>query len=196
MSDQPEHLPATQVRISDDDRHVVIDQLQNATGAGRLTLLEFEDRARQVYAARFSSDLEPITADLPAVRTETIAEAGKLRRRWFVSVAGGNERSGSWDPGDRSMAITLMAGQDLDLTQVAATEVSIFAFTLMGGIDIIVPDGAKVDMRGFMIFGGSSCDPLRSGSSPMRVRVLALGGMGACEVRNLNDKERAKRGLL
>lgn len=64
---------------------------------------------------------------------------------------------------------------------MAATEVSIIAFTLMGGTEIIVPDGATVDMSGFMVFGASSNDTNAPGNSPMRVQITAFGAMGACE---------------
>jgi len=106
---EPELLPARQVRISDNERNVVIDQLQRATGEGRLTLVEFEDRARQVYAAQFSADLAPITSDLPvAEQVSVIRVDQKPKRRWLVSIMGGNDRTGSWDPGDGVIALTVM----------------------------------------------------------------------------------------
>ena len=159
-----------------------------------MSLVEFEDRARQVYASQFSADLAPITADLPPAEPTTTARTDVApRRRWLISIMGGNDRTGSWDPGDQSIALTIMGGQTLDLTQVAATEVSILVLTVMGGSEIIVPDGATVDMSGLMIFGSSSNETTKPGNSPMRVKVVAFGAMGACEVRNLTSKEQAKR---
>lgn len=189
---QGELVDGVPIRISDDDRNRVIDQLQLATRDGRLELAEFEDRARQVYDARFTADLVPLTADLPAPITEATFST-KPRRRWLLQLMGGNDVGGDWDPGDQTFCITVMGGQDIDLTEVAATEVTIFAFTCMGAIDIIVPNGATVDMSGLIVFGGSENKARRTGNSPMRVRVRSFGAMGACSVRNLKPKEEAKR---
>jgi hypothetical protein len=185
------NLPERQMRIADTDRDLVIDQLQQATSEGRITIDEFQERARAVYDAQFASDLVPITADLPA--TTIAATPTKSRTRWLVSIMGGDERSGTWDPGDQSIALTVMGGQTLDLTQVAAVEVSITAITVMGATEIIVPDGAVVDMSGLIVMGGSSNETTSTGNSLMRVSVRSFGAMGGCEVRNLSDKERAKR---
>ncbi len=57
------------VRVGDDERQAVVDQLRVHLGAGRLELDEFEERAAQALAARTVGDLVPLTADLPVVRS-------------------------------------------------------------------------------------------------------------------------------
>lgn len=54
------------LRASDDDRRRVIATLQRHTTAGRLTLDEFSERVRGVYAATTFADLTMLTRDLPA----------------------------------------------------------------------------------------------------------------------------------
>ena len=63
MDESPRQPDET--RLSDAERDAVIAQLTEATDHGRITLLEFEERAGLVYAAQFPSQLDPITADLP-----------------------------------------------------------------------------------------------------------------------------------
>ena len=58
-----------ELRVGDDERMAVVEQLRVHLGAGRLTLDEFEDRTAQALAARTVGDLVPLTSDLPALRT-------------------------------------------------------------------------------------------------------------------------------
>jgi hypothetical protein len=54
------------LRASDDDRQRVVAALERHTTAGRLSLDEFSERVSLVYAAATQSDLDRLTADLPA----------------------------------------------------------------------------------------------------------------------------------
>lgn len=53
------------LRASDEDRQRVVAVLQRHTAAGRLSLDEFSERARNVYAATTFAELSVITRDLP-----------------------------------------------------------------------------------------------------------------------------------
>lgn len=57
--------PATPVRIGDAERDQAVSELGDHFAAGRLTREEFDERADQAMQARFSTDLEPLFADLP-----------------------------------------------------------------------------------------------------------------------------------
>jgi DUF1707 SHOCT-like domain len=54
------------VRASDAEREKYAQMVREATGEGRLTLEEGDERLRQIYAARFRDELRPLVADLPA----------------------------------------------------------------------------------------------------------------------------------
>ena len=56
---------ATELRVSDADRERVAARLASAHGEGRLTLAEYDERVRAAHGARVTSDLTPLTADLP-----------------------------------------------------------------------------------------------------------------------------------
>ncbi len=65
----PAQLSGRDVRASDADREAVVDLLREHTGAGRLTLTEFEERAASAYAATRLAELDLLLKDLPATRT-------------------------------------------------------------------------------------------------------------------------------
>ena len=57
-------------RASDDDRQRVVAALERHTGAGRLTLDEFAERARLAHDARTLDELAEVVRDLPADQPE------------------------------------------------------------------------------------------------------------------------------
>lgn len=74
MSDTPPRL-----RASDADRQRVAARVQQASGEGRLTLDETEERLGSVYAAKYLDELDALTADLPAEEPRTSRFPGSLR---------------------------------------------------------------------------------------------------------------------
>ena len=72
--------PATPVRIGDVERDRAVSDLGDHFAAGRLTREEFDERADQAMQARFSTDLEPLFADLPkAASAPPVAEDAPVR---------------------------------------------------------------------------------------------------------------------
>jgi hypothetical protein len=65
-----------EIRASDEDRERTVSALERHTGAGRLTLDEFAERARLAHDARTVGDLAAVVRDLPA---EIPAEEGPRR---------------------------------------------------------------------------------------------------------------------
>lgn len=195
-------LSGQEIRLSDADREAVITQLREATDEGRISLLEFEERSGLAYRAQFASDLAPLTADLPQPGSDlpnpvqpAAVETQASKPRWSVQIMGGTERRGDWYGGGEAKSLSIMGGQTLDLTQVTVNTVNLTCYHLMGGTTIIVPDGARVEFVGFILFGGNSDETVAVGPSEMVVRVRSRGAMGGCTFRNLKRKERRKRGL-
>lgn len=54
------------MRASDADRDLAVDILRVATGEGRLTVAELDERLETALTARSINDLVALTADLPA----------------------------------------------------------------------------------------------------------------------------------
>lgn len=60
--------PKTPIRIGDSERDQAVSDLGDHFAAGRLNREEFDDRADQAMQARFSTELAPLFADLPATQ--------------------------------------------------------------------------------------------------------------------------------
>ncbi len=55
------------VRASDADREAVLTRLARALGESRITVAEFDERARLAHAARTHAELAVLITDLPPV---------------------------------------------------------------------------------------------------------------------------------
>lgn len=145
------------------------DILREAAGDGRITLEELHERLDGVFAAKtyaeldkFVRDLRPIpySPNVPASAAESAPAPGKkssgIGHAVSVAVMSGTTRRGGWVvPADHT-AVALMGGVQLDLRHARLTErqVTIRAFALMGGIEVIVPEDAEVIVDGIGIMGG------------------------------------------
>jgi hypothetical protein len=139
--------------VSDADRDVVAERLRAACADGRLSLEEFSDRVGEVYQARTSVELERLTGDLPAVPEPP--EPGIRPTRWVVGVLSGARRSGPWRPAQPTRVVAVLGSCQLDLTRVdLEPETHIVATAVLGGIEVLVPEGVGVDFGGFAFLGG------------------------------------------
>lgn len=189
-------------RLSDLDRERVVEVLKTSCSDGRLTLDEFSERVDTAYQAVALRDVLPVLADLPhpfgpdcaGVLSEQIARSPVPPRvpdtattrkvtRWTVSIMGGSQRKGRWRLRERTNAVAIMGGCLLDLrnAEVEGPGVVINAIALMGGIEIIVPEGIEVELGGIAIMGGKDAGKLKDvpplpGSPVIRVRVFAFWG--------------------
>jgi len=179
---------APALRASDADRERAVAVLREGATHGRLTFDELAQRTELAYEATTSTELERLVADLPAAATDvgTIASPRK-QRRWNIAVLGGCERRGRWRPAPRSVAVAVLGGVDLDLLDatIEGDELVITAFALLGGVEIVVPEGVEVDLSGFALLGGnehqSGTEPVRPGMPVVRVRAWSL--LGGSEVK-------------
>ncbi|MFJ3227135.1 DUF1707 domain-containing protein [Streptomyces sp. NPDC086783] len=160
------------LRASDADRERVAEQLRDALAEGRLDMEEFEERLEATYRARTYGELAPITRDLPgADAVAPVFPAGVPAERggwgerivggegsssWGVAVLSGFERKGRWTVPRRFTAFTFMGGGDLDLREAnfAEREVVVHCVAVMGGVNILVPPGVEVVVRGVGVMGG------------------------------------------
>jgi hypothetical protein len=68
-------FPPGDLRVSDAERDLAVDELSKAFQTGRLTAEEFKQRSEQAFAARTGSQLTALLADLP-VETDPADTAG------------------------------------------------------------------------------------------------------------------------
>lgn len=183
--------PPRPLRVSDRERDAVIDVLKEHVADGSLTLDEFADRADRALAARTQPDLDEIVADLQTSARERARN--RSPRHHVISFMGSAETKGRWRCGDDVTAVAFMGGCHIDFrrAEITAPEVHITAVAIMGGIDIVVPEGIEVSMDGFPFMGGRSMQvkdvPPLPGSP--RIVVHAYPVMGGVVVRSRPRKD-------
>ena len=184
MSVERDEPASVSLRVSDADRDVVIELLKDRTADGTLTLDEFAERVDGALASRTRGALDAVTADLPGVppgnrRTST---------HNVIAVMAGAGRKGRWRCGSRVTVVAVMGGCHLDFrgAEIDADEVHVTAVAVMGGIDIVVPEGIDVVLDGLPIMGGKSAQlkdvPTLPGSPKIYVHAYPI--MGGVNVRS------------
>ena len=189
MDDHPKTGPGAvpELRVSEGERDKAAAALAKYCGEGRLTLEEFSQRVEVVLAARTQSDIDRVMSDLPKGQDVPAYTSPVPASGWFVSILSGSARKGRWRPKPKTKALAIMGGVDLDFrkAEIEGSEVTITAIAIMGGINIIVPEGVIVHLEGFAIMGGKDMRladvPILPGSPVIRVRAFPI--MGGVSVR-------------
>ena len=177
------------IRASDAEREQTVEALRRHSVDGRLPLQEFVGRIERAYAASTRNELDELTRDLPTggAATSTPARRGKRATRWIVSILGGTERRGRWRLGSDTSVVCVMGGVELDLrhAELEHLDSRLTVVTVMGGAEIVVPEGLDVDVEGFALLGGKE---FRPGKTPPprgapRLRIRAYAFLGGIEVK-------------
>jgi hypothetical protein len=195
VSNLPE--PTGHLRVSDADREQAAEVLRQAAGDGRLTLDELDERLTTAYAAKTYADLESVTSDLPGPGVPAPAAqvsgsfpvgriGGTAGTPFAIAILGGARRSGRWVVPRHYTCVSVMGGIDLDLreAQFSEREVTIQVFTLMGGVNIVAPDGIEIDVSGIGLMGGFDNRAEGPGlPGAPSVKVIGFALMGGVNVR-------------
>lgn len=205
--DPDRDLPS--IRASDNEREATVQLLQDSYAEGRLTLAEFDERTTQAYGARFQTDLAELTRDLvlahrpsgthPAPRHDSAPArrvSGQTGPSTSLAIMSGCERGGPWTVPDGHTTVAVMGGVELDLRQASLQthELTIRAFSFMGGIEIVIPDDVHVDIDGVGIMGyfgeesndGEKSRPVRQAPpGAPRIRVTGLAVWAGIAVRRV-----------
>ena len=176
------------IRASDAEREHTVELLRRHSVEGRLTLEEFAGRIERAYDARTRGELDELTRDLP----EPSAASAPARRRptasrWLVSVMGGTDKRGRWRLARDTNVVCIMGGAKLDLrtAELEDLDSTITVVAVMGGAEIIVPEGVDVDLSGFAFMGGKDFRPGKTVPPPSApcVHIRAYALMGGVEVK-------------
>ncbi|MEU8027395.1 DUF1707 domain-containing protein [Streptomyces sp. NPDC049099] len=189
--------PSPDLRASDRDRDRVAEVLRDALAEGRLDMAEFEERLEAAYTARTYGELAPITRDLPATGTAAApapvsftkepARGGSWAGRIVggegsstgaVAIMSGFQRKGRWTVPKRFNCFAFWGGGEIDLREAdfADREVEINCVAVMGGVQVIVPPGVEVVVRGIGIMGGFDHPRDDGPPEPGAPRVI-IGGL-------------------
>jgi hypothetical protein len=206
-----------EMRASDAERERVAERLRDAVAEGRLDMEEFDQRLDAAYRARTHGDLEPLVRDLPApggTGTAVAPASGPApdRGSWSgrvgspatskfaFSFCGGFARRGSWTISRKFTAFTLMGGGELDLREArfedAVTVIDCVA--VMGGIQVTVPPGLNVEVKGIGLMGGFDehgrvdADPDPAAPRVIIKGLALMGGVGVERKLTRAEKQRLK----
>lgn len=197
--------------LSPEERQATVDRLCAHFARDAMNTTELERRLDIAYAARTRAELVALERDLPALRSETrpavpapaptasvpVDPARPVQDNdLIVSIWGATERKGSWVPPRQLTAVTVMGGTDLDFRQATfATEaVSIRLLALMGGVDIVVPPGVRVEWGGIALMGGVTMPEPGTPPAPDApvIRLSGLVCMGGVDVVERHPGESAR----
>jgi hypothetical protein len=194
----PAAAPPPEKRIGDRERREVDAQLRQAHDDGVLTLTEYDERVALCWAARSRRDLDVLTRDLPdpaplATTPDTgsppAAPPARSRGRFLraavatVAVLAGVQIVTADD------AVAVFGGRTV---QVLPDQDRVEVSVLFGNVQVVVPDDARVDTEGMLVFGGTDCEAACSGTGTRVVTVDARGAFGSVDV--VRQGERAARG--
>jgi hypothetical protein len=193
--------PVPQIVLRE-QRDRTITRLCEAFAQDRLEMAEFESRLDRAHRAVSPAELDVLTGDLPAPAAaggtaptparDALARGGRAVReavrdsRTFIAFMGGVERRGNWVPARRNVVIAIMGGAELDFREVdfPPGETEVFIFTMMGGVDIVVPPDLVVDASGLAIMGGfAHASPARRSNADAPVlRITGFCFMGGVDI--------------
>lgn len=169
--------PTRRLRASDADRDAVLQVLQDAHVAGRLTLDEVTDRQDRALAAKYIDEFDELVDDLPE------AHAGRelaQPRPYMPAPAPSRTDVPTRFDDDRPFSVAIMSGRDVTLAPgspgmrdfawwgghdiyltdamgpgaVVVLELS----AIMGGHDIYVPPGVRIVDESVAIMAGNDID--------------------------------------
>ena len=176
---------ATFLRVSDQERDATMQQLQTAFAEGRLNDEEFDTRARATLSARTQAELTRLLADLPNSQARPVP--ARPVSNLVLAVLGGAERRGRWRVPEQCTAVAVLGGCVLDLraAQFSTPVTTITVVAIMGGVEVIVPPGVRVEMHGQALMGGWSKHVREEELPPdaPQVQVHGFVLMGGVEVR-------------
>ena len=194
------------------ERERVVQMLGVHFAYDRLSMEAYEDRLERAYRAVSRPQLEALLQDLPTASGEEVASAPSPllvpgsevpARGIIVAAMGGAERKGSWIVPQHLKVWAMAGGAVLDLREArfapGRTVIEVFAF--MGGVEIIVPPGVRVETSSTAVFAGGVENEAGDATalSPLQP-VLELSGLvifGGVETKTRlpgeTEKERKQR---
>jgi hypothetical protein len=181
MGDEVSADVGEQFPVSDGERDAALASLVRATGAGQLSLEEFDRRTDLVLTAPSRAEFAAATGGLEVI------PPGRAKRRWFVPV-GNRLLRGRFFLAERTRAFMVMAEIHLDLRGAVflVPEPSLRVRALVGTLRVLVPSGIQVTVDQRSLFGGrtiTTFGPPASASRP-RLQISMLDVFGSVKVTN------------
>ncbi|RNL82562.1 DUF1707 SHOCT-like domain-containing protein [Halostreptopolyspora alba] len=184
-------MSPSRFRAGNVDRERVIEVLRNAVEDGRLDISEFEERANRVHNARTLGELPPVTEDLVAESDQPI----QLRNEAVVALFDNHSRGGRWVVPEVLQVFSGFGTAEVDLRDALLTRAhtTVNASTVFGRVNIDVPEGVEVRVRGWSFLGVRTTTARRAQlADPPVLEVRGFSLFGSLRVR----APRRRRGWL
>ncbi len=175
-------------------RKKTLNILEENFAHGAIDVDEYEKRVDIALNTSIEADLVRLTSDLTVIpedspKQEAQNRSTPLHAKQEDTIAGilsSIHRRGEWLPAKKNRILSLLGSVRLDFTKVAlpagVTEIDFFC--VMGSLDVVVPQGIKVDISGLPVMGSIDNrikDPLERNCPVLKIRGLAL--MGSVDVK-------------
>lgn len=156
--------------------------LQSAFSDGRLDEKEFDKRIAQAVNIKTHTEIFQLVKDLSVPD-----KPARRLKKSIITFCGGIEQKGRFSVPSQLRIITVMGGCVIDLSQASFESVvtDIHVIAVMGGVEIVVPRGVRVEVDGTAVFGGFDQN-IKEEDLPSHVPTLHIRGlafMGGAEVR-------------
>lgn len=174
-------------------REHTIERLCEHFARDHLEAEELEDLIDRAHRAVTVAELDNLLVGLPELTAQSSPQMAVARpaaadaHQVVVAIMGGAERKGAWTPSRNLHVVAFMGGSLLDFREArlgpGITTVNVLA--VMGGVEIIVPPGLRVESNGIGIMGGFEHAGQRSGASdngPV-LRISGAAIMGGVEIK-------------
>ena len=177
------------MRVSDAERDATLKILGDHAAVGRLSLDELEERCDRALTVRTRGELTALTSDLPkdaaSSQATALAEAHRPVGR-TVAIMGSASRRGPFRAVGSFSAIAIMGGDNIDLreAEIEGGELTIKVFSVVGVVNIYVPDTVEVELGGFSVLGANrekGAHRRRNAKAPV-IRVRGFNLMGGTTV--------------
>ena len=207
--------------MGDRERAETDTRLRAAHDEGLLTLVEYDERSRECFAARFRRDLDALVVDLPGASTPPPTGGPPRVDTTKASPAPapappsppperhdghGRRGLGRFVPLAVVVAAVAIVGPGVlgadqgaaifGSRTVSATSGDVGVGVLFGSATVIVPDGTRVTTSGLMLFGSTDCDQACSAPLPPNAPQVAVSGRGAFGSVEVETATEAARGGL
>lgn len=194
-----EHFARDHLRVEEFEER--LDQAHAAESPHELQVLLADLPSLENTAVAVSQDNDgPNTAESssgaltirPERRAHALASGHERNQDVVFSIWGNAIRKGSWRPARSTTTVVFQAGAELDFREAILPpgETKIVAVAVMGGIEILVPPGVRVEGRGVGLMGGwdqAGGDPPQGGWGPPEetpvLRISGVAFMGAVDVQ-------------
>ena len=129
---------------------------------------------------------------------DTLLPSRVPERQTEVAIWSARVRKGAWIPARRIRAFGIMGGVELDFREalLSGEPIHIHAGAFMGGVEIIVPPGVRVETDGFAFMGGFEEDTEGRAAAPSGAPVIRVTGfafMGGVEISSRYPGENTRQ---